>query len=130
MQLAVTGRCRRKRLDAQHAAIAVDRRRDMHIHMRIDSARDRARGLYDGHRHPFCSKRFKGWHARPGKETVPSTLREQRTRSPSGTGRALSQARSPVDMHPANLSASNESDRPTNHAERSDHHHTDGGPTN
>src|SRR4051812_30077334 len=30
----------------------------------------------------------KGWHARPGKETVTSTLLEQRTRSPSRTGRA------------------------------------------
>ena len=26
----------------------------MHIQMRVDSTRDRARALYDGHRHPFC----------------------------------------------------------------------------
>ncbi len=78
----------RERLHAQHAAARVHRGRDMHIQMGIDSARDRARALYDGHRHPFCSQTVKGWHARPGKETVTSTLRQQRARSPSGTGRA------------------------------------------
>jgi hypothetical protein len=26
----------------------------MHVQMSIDSTRDRARVLYDGHRHPFC----------------------------------------------------------------------------
>ena len=31
----------------------------------------------------------KGWHARPGKETVSITLLLQRDRSPSGTGRAF-----------------------------------------
>src|SRR3954451_7413441 len=36
----------------------------------------------------LLSQTVKGWHARPGKETVTSTLLEQRTRSPSGTGRA------------------------------------------
>src|SRR3954451_12431920 len=88
-QLAVASRCRRERLDTQHAAVRVDRRCDMNVRVRVHSTRDRARALYDGHRHPFCSsKRFKGWHARPGKETVTSTLRQQRTRSPSGTGRA------------------------------------------
>jgi hypothetical protein len=38
--------------------------------MRIHSTRNRARDLYDGHRHPFFRKVVKGWHARPGKETV------------------------------------------------------------
>jgi hypothetical protein len=47
----------------------------MNIGMRIDSARDRARCLYDGHCHPFCFNGFKGWHARPGKETVTNLLR-------------------------------------------------------
>ena len=60
----------------------------MHVQMRIDSTRNRARALYDGHRHPFCLKRFKGWHARPGKETVTINLLLQEDRSPSGTGRA------------------------------------------
>ena len=69
-----TGRRRRERLDAQHAAVRVDRRCDMHIQVCIDSTRDWARALDDGHRHPFSLKRFKGWHARPGKETVTSTL--------------------------------------------------------
>jgi hypothetical protein len=50
-------------------------------------ARDRAR-LYDGHSHPFSSQTVKGWHARPGKETVSSRLLQQPARSPSGTGRA------------------------------------------
>jgi hypothetical protein len=88
-QLAISGWGRRERLDTQHAAVHIDRGRDMYIQMRIDTTRDQARALYDGHRHPFCSsKRFKGWHARPGKETVTSTLRQQRAPSPSGTGRA------------------------------------------
>ncbi len=63
-------RCRRERLDTQHTAIGVQRRRDMHIEVRIHTARDRARALYDGHRHPFSLQLVKGWHARPGKETV------------------------------------------------------------
>src|SRR4051794_5336064 len=88
-QLEVASRCRYERLDTQHAAVRVDRSRDMHTQMRIDTTRDQARALYDGHRHPFCSsKRFKGWHARPGKETVTIDLLLQDDQSPSGTGRA------------------------------------------
>lgn len=83
----------------------------MHIRVRINSARHRTRGLYDGHRHPFFSKVVKGWHARPGNETVTIDLFEQADQSPSGTGRAQFHCHTAVDMHPTNLSASNESDR-------------------
>jgi hypothetical protein len=41
--------------------------------MRVDSARDRARRLYDGHAIPFLFE-VVGWHARPAKETVSSKL--------------------------------------------------------
>ena len=90
-QLPIARRSRFERLHAQHSADRIQRRRDMRIEVRVHTARDRAR-LYDGHRHPFCSLTVKGWHARPGTETVSSTLRLQRTRSPSGTGRAGSRA--------------------------------------
>ena len=60
MQLDVTGRRRRERFDTQHATVAVDRRRDMHIGVRVHSTRHRARTLYDGHRHPFSLKRSRG----------------------------------------------------------------------
>jgi type 1 glutamine amidotransferase len=59
----------------------------MRIEVRVHTARDRAR-LYHGHRHPFSSQTVKGWHARPGTETVSSKLRQQQAQSPSGTGRA------------------------------------------
>ena len=68
------GRLRRERRDTQHAAVPIHRGRNMHIRVRINTARHRARGLYDGHRHPFSAQRIKGWHARPAKETVSSTL--------------------------------------------------------
>ena len=66
-QLAVTSRRRRERLDTQHAAVRVDRGRDMHIQMSIDSTRDQARALYDGHRHPFSLKRSRGGTHVPGR---------------------------------------------------------------
>ena len=109
VQAAEPGRRRRERLDAQDPAIRIDHSRDMRFQMRVDPARDRARAPYDGHRHPFCLNGFKGWHARPGKETVTSPLRQQRARSPSGTGRAHSPT-------------------PRRHAERSDHDHRHRGP--
>jgi hypothetical protein len=66
-QRDITRRRRRERLDTQHPAITVDRRRDMHIRVGIDSARDWARGLYDGHRHPFSLKRSRGGTHVPGR---------------------------------------------------------------
>src|SRR5919106_5528406 len=57
---------------------------------------------------PSCATGFKGWHARPGKETVTSRLLAQPARSPSGTGRAslepatvVTPTGSPVDPRPA-----------------------------
>ena len=98
----------------------------MNIGVGIDTARHWARALYDGHRHPFCSNGFKGWHARPGKETVTSrcvysdldTLRN---------GACPSQLAARPTRTPR-TSARNESDRSTNHAERSGHQQSDGGP--
>ena len=55
MQLRVTRWCGRERFDTQHTAVRVNRSSDMHIRVRINSARHQARGLYDGHRHPFFS---------------------------------------------------------------------------
>ena len=46
----------------------------MNIEMGVDTTRDRT-CLYDGHRHPFSVQVVKGWHARPGKETVTIGLR-------------------------------------------------------
>src|SRR5262249_49328603 len=98
---ASIGRC-----NAKHTAAAVDRRRDMHIQMSVDSTRHQARGFYDGHRHPFSAQDVKGWHARPGKETVTSPL--QRTASsvtlrngacPIPTTQVDRQASDPVLMH-------------------------------
>ena len=53
MQLGISRRRRRERLHTQHSAVRIDRGCNMHISMRVDSARHRARALYDGHRHPF-----------------------------------------------------------------------------
>ena len=74
IQLPETRPRRRERLHTQHAAGSINCRRDMHIQMGIDSARDQARALYDGHLPSLLSQTVKGWHARPGKETVTSTL--------------------------------------------------------
>ena len=87
VQLGEPGRRRRERLDAEHPAIGVDRGGDMSVEVGVNPASDQTR-LYDGHRHPFSVQVVKGWHARPGKETVTIGLRQQADRSPSGTGRA------------------------------------------
>ena len=55
IQLPETRPRRRERLHTQHAAGSINCRRDMHIQMGIDSARDRARALYDGHAIPSQS---------------------------------------------------------------------------
>ena len=93
VQLGEPGRRRRERLDAEHAAVGVERGGDMDIEVGVDPTGDRAR-LYDGHGHPFSVQVVKGWHARPGKETVTIGLRQQTDRSPSGTGRARIRPRS------------------------------------
>ena len=86
-KLGEPGGGRRERLDAEHTAVGVERSSDMDVEVGVDPTGDRAR-LYDGHRHPFSVQVVKGWHARPGKETVTIGLRQQTDRSPSGTGRA------------------------------------------
>jgi hypothetical protein len=48
----------------------------------------------------------KGWHARPGKETVTIGLRQQADRSPSGTGRAHVSPTTAADKHLNVLDAS------------------------
>ena len=69
VQLGEPGAGRRERPDAEQAAVGVERGSDVHVEMGVDSAGDRTR-LYDGHGHPFSVQVVKGWHARPGKETV------------------------------------------------------------
>jgi hypothetical protein len=88
-----------ERFNAQHSAVAVHDRRDVHIRVRVNTTSDRARALYDGHRHPFCVQSVKGWHARPGKETVAIDLFAQADQSPSGTGRAQFGGCTPFDRH-------------------------------
>ena len=87
-----------ERLDAEHATVGVQRGGDVYVQMGVDSADDRTR-LYDGHSHPFSVQVVKGWHARPGKETVTIGLRQQTDRSPSGTGRAHVCTHDPIDKH-------------------------------
>jgi hypothetical protein len=48
----------------------------MSIQVSVDTTGDRTRRIYDGHSHPFSLQVVKGCHARPGKETVASTLRQ------------------------------------------------------
>ena len=109
-KLGEPGRRRRERLDAEHAAVGIERGGDMDIEVGVDPTGDRAR-LYDGHRHPFSVQVVKGWHARPGKETVTIGLRQQTDRSPSGTGRAHVRPTTPIDRHLDVLDATNQSDR-------------------
>ena len=96
-QRVIPGRRRRERLDTQHAAVRVDRGRDMHIEMRVDSARDRARALYDGHRHPF-SLNGQGVARTSREGDRDEHAAQQRARSPSGTGRAQLRPR-PATRH-------------------------------
>jgi hypothetical protein len=87
-QVVIAPRRGRKRPHTQQAADRVDRSRDMHIEMRVHTPDYRARNFYDGHLPSLLSQTVKGWHARPGKETVTINLLLQEDRSPSGTGRA------------------------------------------
>ena len=105
MQLGETDGRRRERLDTQHTAVPVDRRCDVHVQVRIHSARHQTSALYDGHRHPFCLQSCKGWHARPGKETVTSTLRLTASSITLRNGACRLLAHASDDTHPANLGA-------------------------
>ena len=93
MQLGEPCSGRGERLDSEHTTVGVQRGGDMNIQMGVHPTGDRARLYDDGHRHPFSVEVVKGWHARPGKETVTIGLRQQADRSPSGTGRAHVQPR-------------------------------------
>jgi hypothetical protein len=95
---------RRERGDTQDTAVRVERRHHMGVQMRVDSARDRARRLNDGHAIPYLFE-VVGWHARPAKETVSSRLFPQPARSPPGTGRATFESRGPADRHLTNPGA-------------------------
>ena len=61
VQLAVAGRWSSGTTRRPALRRCIQRRRDMHIKVRVDTARDRARALYDGHRHPFSLQLVKGW---------------------------------------------------------------------
>ena len=111
-QRRVPGPSSRERLDAQDTAIGVQCRSSMGVQVRIDAPRHRVRALYDGHCHPFLSQRFKGWHARPGNETVASLLLAQLARSPSRTGRASFQHGGPADKHLNQLGTTTSQTRP------------------
>ena len=104
VQLGEPDRRRRERLDTQHAAVRVDRRRDVHIQMRIHSARHRARALYDGHRHPFSLKRSRGGtHVREGDRDEHAAVNSELDHPPERG--VPSSAHAPVDTHPTNLGA-------------------------
>ena len=50
----------RERLDTEHTAVRVERGGDMVVEVGVDSTRDRARRIYDGHCHPFSLQRLRG----------------------------------------------------------------------
>ena len=88
------------------------------------------RALYDGHRHFFSLKRFKGRHARPGKETV--TNRCGNSDSTTLRNGACHYHRSSPRRHAPNEPQCFQRVRPNRRAtgpERSGHHQHDGGPT-
>ena len=128
VQVGEPGGGRGERFDAQHATVGVQRGGDMNIEVGVHPTSDRARLYDDGHRHPFLVQLIKGWHARPGKETVTIGLRQQADRSPSGTGRAH------VCAATRSTSISNTLDAPTSQtraavaADRSHPQRTGGGP--
>jgi hypothetical protein len=105
-QLGKPGGGRRERLDGQHTAVDIHDSGDMNIQVGVDTAGDPTRRFYDGHGHPFSLQMVKGWHARPGKETVSSTLRLTASSITLRNGACLvpvPEAR--VDKHPTNLGA-------------------------
>ena len=50
----------RERLHLEQSAVRVERGGDMVVEVGVDSTRDRARRIYDGHCHPFCLQRLRG----------------------------------------------------------------------
>jgi len=50
----------RERLDPEKSAVGVERGSDMIVEVGVDSTRDRARRIYDGHCHPFSLNRLRG----------------------------------------------------------------------
>jgi hypothetical protein len=75
VQLDEPSRRRRERLDTKHATVSVERGGNVSVEVGVNPASDRTCLYDDGHRHPFSLKLVKGWHARPGKETVTIGLR-------------------------------------------------------
>jgi hypothetical protein len=113
-QRVIARRRGRERPHTQQAADRIDRSRDMHIQMRVHTPDYRTRNFYDGHLPSLLSQTVKGWHARPGKETVTINLFVQEDRSPSGTGRAQFQTQALFNARAQ--------------PERTGHHQHDGGP--
>ena len=113
--------------DTQHAAVDVEGGSHMSVEVGVDAARHRARALYDGHVIPLLFEWLKGWHARPGKETVAIGLLQQADQPPSGTGRAAFPP--PGRQAPSSTSVHIQSDQATVTAERSHHPHQAGGST-
>jgi hypothetical protein len=104
-QLGEPGGGRRERLDRQHTTVDIHDRSDMNMQVGVDTTGDRTRRFYDGHGHPFSLHVVKGWHARPGKETVSSTLRLTASSITLRNGACLVPARARVDKHPTNFDA-------------------------
>jgi hypothetical protein len=104
-QLGEPGRGRRERRDPQHPAVDIHDRGDMSIQVGVDTTGDQTRRFYDGHGHPFSLQVVKGWHARPGKETVSSTLRLTASSITLRNGACPVPARARVDKHPTSLDA-------------------------
>ena len=103
----IASRRRRERPHPQHAAVDVDRSRDMHIEMRIDTTDHRSANFYDGHLPSLLSLNWSrgGTHV-PG-------------RRPWRAGCS----RSPLD-HPPERGVPRYRSR-----QRTDHQHQTGGPT-
>jgi hypothetical protein len=96
--------------------------------MSIDSTRDRARDLYHGHRHPFSAQDVKGWHARPGKETViPRAAANSELDHPPERGVPIS-IKTCQSTSTSRRACNNESDQHAS-TDRSVDHQQHGGPT-
>jgi hypothetical protein len=63
-QRLVARRGGRKLLHPQQTADAIKCSGYMHIQVRVHATRDRARGIYHCHRHPYLSRLGSGWHRR------------------------------------------------------------------
>jgi hypothetical protein len=105
MQLGKSGGGRRERLDRQHTAVDIHDSGDMNIQVGVDTTGDQTPRFYDGHGHPFSLQVVKGWHARPGKEIVSSTLRLTASSVTLRNGACLVPAPRPSRQAPTNLGA-------------------------